>query len=204
MPKNLTGGNFPARWEAEVILRLWPSCLFTEHKRIINVLRLVPSGSRIPLMYDLPKIHRESVPMCSLLGPSLANIFMSTAEVTWLDECPLSFELVYYRRYIDDTLVFFRRPDHVKRFLDYLNSKQKNTFLTAETEKRGTLPFLNLLLSRDAFIEAAEIRKPTFTGLLSHFHSFISDSYKRNLATNLFSRDYRVCSSHNVVQLECE
>ena len=42
------------------------------------------------------------------LGPTLANAFLSHYEVKWLDECPVDFKPLVYKRYIDDTFLVFK------------------------------------------------------------------------------------------------
>ena len=62
--------------------------------------------------------------MGSPLGPSFANLCHH--ETKWLNDCPEKFKPVFYKRYVDDIFVLFKRPEHVKPFVDYMNSKHKN------------------------------------------------------------------------------
>ena len=48
------------------------------------------------------------------LGPTFANIFMAFMETKWLDDCPLEFKPVYYRRYVDDSFLLFNDISHVE------------------------------------------------------------------------------------------
>ena len=59
-----------------------------------------------------------SVAMGLSLAPTMANVFLSFYEVTWLEQCPKEFELVFYRRYGDDIFVFFKSPEHLSKFSD--------------------------------------------------------------------------------------
>ena len=70
------------------------------------------------------------------------------------------------RRYIDDTFLLFSHSDHVVKFLDYLNTKHNNINFTMEPEQQGSLPFLDVRVSRDdnKFVTSV-FRKPTFSGL---------------------------------------
>ena len=43
--------------------------------------------------------------MGSPLGPTLANIFLCFHEQIWLDNCPVEFKPVIYRRFVDDTSI---------------------------------------------------------------------------------------------------
>ncbi|XP_069976538.1 uncharacterized protein, partial [Penaeus vannamei] len=62
----------------------------------------------------------DEVAMGSPLGPSYANAFLCHHEQDWLEQCPLEFKPLHYRRYIDDTFLLFKHPSHVNLFLDYL------------------------------------------------------------------------------------
>ena len=64
----------------------------------------------------------DGVAMGSPLGPTLANLFMNHMEKKWLEECPLSFKPVLYRRYVDDSFLLFKSIDHLELFHSYLNS----------------------------------------------------------------------------------
>ena len=56
---------------------------------------------------------------------SLANIFLCYHKTTWLKNCLKSFKPVYYKRYVDDILVLFEKPEQVLRFVNYVNKRQK-------------------------------------------------------------------------------
>ena len=140
--------------------------------------------------------QRDGVAMGSPLGPLLANVFMSHNECIWLANCPSEFKPILYRRYVDDTFVIFRSPEHVTPFLDYLNTRHSNIKFTVEQENNGRLPFLDILINRSHILETSVFRKPTFTGLYTNFRSFIPEQYKTNLIQTLLSRAYKLCSNY--------
>ena len=70
----------------------------------------------------------DGVTMGSQLGPLLANNFLCHYGTKWLNDCPENFKPVFYKRYIDDIFVLFKRPEHVKSFVDYMNSKHQSFF----------------------------------------------------------------------------
>ena len=72
------------------------------------------------------------------------NIFMSFHEQKWLNSCPSSFKPLLYRRHVDDCFLLFRSLDHIPLFLDYLNRQHATITFTAEIERDGKLPFLDL------------------------------------------------------------
>ena len=63
---------------------------------------------------------------------SLANIFMSFHEKSWLYNCPSSFKSLMYRRYVDDCFLLFRSSDHVPLSLSY---QHPNISFSSELEK---------------------------------------------------------------------
>ena len=56
----------------------------------------------------------DGVAMGSPLGPSLANAFLAHHEQNWLDNCPVEYRPLYYRRYVDDIFVLFQSSDPLK------------------------------------------------------------------------------------------
>ena len=47
----------------------------------------------------------DGVAMGSLLGPTLANVFMRCFESICLENCPPYFKPIVYRRFVDDTFL---------------------------------------------------------------------------------------------------
>ena len=80
----------------------------------------------------------DGVAMGSPLGPSLANAFLCHYERIWLDNCPMEFKPVFYRRYADDVFALFSSPEHVQLFKNYLNSQHVNISFTFEVEHNET------------------------------------------------------------------
>ena len=72
--------------------------------------------------------------MGSPLGPTLANAFLCHYEKIWLHECSSQFKPVVYKRYFDDIFVLFKSKEHLKLFINYMNSKHSNIKFTFETE----------------------------------------------------------------------
>ena len=129
----------------------------------------------------------DGAAMGSALGPSLANAFLANYEQIWLNDCPDEFKLVYYKRYVDD--IFIRSPHHLEKFNEYLNGKHANIKFTSEKEFNGSLPFLDVLISRNKEgFTTTVYHKPTFSGVYSNFNSFIADEYKHGLIFTLLFR----------------
>ena len=55
--------------------------------------------------------------MGSWLGPTIANIFLSSHhEQILLKNCPCEFKPGIYKRYVDDTFLLFWSKDHIEQF----------------------------------------------------------------------------------------
>jgi Reverse transcriptase (RNA-dependent DNA polymerase) len=138
----------------------------------------------------------DGVAMGSPLGPVLANLFMGVNEREWLSEYSGS-KPCFYRRYVDDVFCLFKSVCDVKPFLEYLNSRHPSIKFTVEYETDRKLPFLDVLvdgINGDCFTTSI-YRKVTFTGLLTNFNSFCSNSYKIGLIKTLIDRVFKINSS---------
>ena len=143
--------------------------------------------------------------MGSPLEPSFANIFLSFHERTWLADCPHTFKPMFYRRYVDDCFLTFQSKEQVTPFLDYLNSKHPNIQLTHELENNGSLPFLDIDITRtNGHFSTSVFHKPTSTGLFTNFNSFIPMTYKKGLLVSLISRYFSICSSYQSFHCELQ
>ena len=144
------------------------------------------------------KIYQQvdGFPMGGCISPTMANIFMCHHESKWLNDCPLEFKPVLYRRYVDDTFLLFRDVKHVPLFQDYLNKKHPRIQFTCEIEMENSLPFLDCKVFKngDKF-ETSSYRKPTFTGHGMKYSSAISKKYKLNLVDCLIDRAYKINST---------
>ena len=148
----------------------------------------------------------DGVAMGSPLGPTLANAFLCYHENKWLNDCPLSFKPVYYRRYVDDIFVLFNQPNHVSEFVNYMNKKHKNISFSFEIEKSGQLPFLDINIFRENGLFVTSVyRKETFSGVYANFTSFLPLDYKFGLVYTLLYRCFSLVSDlskfHNEVEI---
>ena len=117
-------------------------------------------------------------------------------EQIWLNDCRDEFKPVYYKRYVDDIFVLFRYSHHLEKFIEYSNTKHANIKFTSEKEVNGSLPFLDVLISRNKKgFTTTVYHKPTFSGVYSNFNSFIADEYKHGLRFTLFFRTFLIASN---------
>ena len=112
----------------------------------------------------------DGLAMGSPLLATLANIFLCYHEVKWLEECPINFKPLYYKRYVDDTFVIFRTRQEAEQFLTYLNSRHDKISFTMETEENNQIPFLDVLIKKNNNeFDISIYIKPTYTGLGVNF-----------------------------------
>ena len=117
-------------------------------KEITEMLSLTTKESII--LFDMEFYSQiDGVAMGSPLGPTLANVFLCHHEKKWLNDCPNNFKPVFYKRYVDDIFVLFKKSEHVQLFVNYMYSKHKNISFSYETEKDGVMPFLDVNIFRE-------------------------------------------------------
>ena len=107
-------------------------------------------------------------------------------------------QVISNQLFIDGLLIIhFYYFDQRITLRNYLNKQHKNIKFTSEIEENGSLSFLDIKISREnnKFVTSL-YRKPTFTGVLTNFESFISDIYKRGLTETLLHRSFRLCSNY--------
>ena len=167
------------------------------NKDLLRKFLNIATSDSVFLFNDKMYSQVDGVCMGSCLGPTYANAFLCHFESIWLNDCPITFKPIYYKRYIDDTFLIFRDYSHVKMFLDYLNMKHHNIKFTFEIEENNSLSFLDTLITKkDGKLVSSIYRKPSFTGLGLKFLSFCPYLYKINTVKTLLSRAYKICSSY--------
>ena len=120
--------------------------------------------------------------MGSSLGPILANAFLCHYEKIWLNECPSEFKPVVYRRYVDNIFVLFKSKEHLKLFVNYIDSKHKNIKFTFETENSNNFSVLDVKITcQNKRFVTSIFHKATFSGGFTNYDSFILDIYKTGL-----------------------
>ena len=135
----------------------------------------------------------DGVAMGSPLAPVLANLFMGHHEKIWLEQYQGP-EVLFYRRYVDDTFCLFHSEQDAIAFFDYINSQKPNIRFTMEKEVDHVLPFLDVLIDNThrGSVVTSTFRKKTFTGLLTNYLSFAPLSYKIGLIRTLIDRVFKI------------
>ena len=145
----------------------------------------------------------DGVAMGSPLGPTLANIFMCHLENIFIQNCPSEFRPVFYKRYVDDTFVLFKHPNHATQFLNYINHMHPNISFTSEHENNSKISFLDILITKTSTGFSTSIyRKPTFSGLSTNFFSSVPLNFKLNAIKTLIHRAFHLCSNWSHIHNE--
>ena len=143
--------------------------------------------------------------MGSPLGPTLSNVFICHYEKILLNEFPSQFKPVVYRCYIDNIFVPFKNKEHLKLFVNYMNSKHKNIKFTFETEDLNNCSYLNVKITRKKKQFVTKIFcKATFSGVFTYYDGFIFDTYKIGLVHTLLLRFFKICSCMENFHIEVE
>ena len=86
-----------------------------------------------------------------------------------------------------------------------MNKQHRWIKFTSETEQNKTFSFLDINIThQNNQIKASFYRKPTFTGVFTHYESYIDQSYKKLLIFTLLSRCYSICPDQTLFYLEVE
>ena len=118
---------------------------------------------------------------------------MGHIEKIWLEQYQGP-EVLFYRRYVDDTFCLFHSEEDAIASFDHINSQHANIRFTMEREIDHVLPFLDALIdtTHRGSVVTSTFRKKTFTGLLTNYLSFASLSYKIGLIRTLIDRVFKI------------
>ena len=130
----------------------------------------------------------DGVSMGNPLAPTLANLFMGYHEENWLRSNEAK-NIFFYNRYVDDIFCLVKSEKEAEDFLAFLNTRHDNIKFTMEKEDNGKLPFLDISIEKlnEMFVTSV-YKKPSDTGLLTNFSSFVSSTYKKCLIKTLVER----------------
>ena len=142
-------------------------------KDLYELLKLATTESSFIFDHKLYK-EIDRVAMGSPLGPTLANAFLWHYEKMSLNECPSQFKPVVYKRYVDDIFVLFKSKEHLKFFVNYMNSKHRNIKFSFETEDSNKFSCLDVKITRQnkRFVTSI-FRKATFSGVFTPIALFL-------------------------------
>ena len=115
------------------------------------------------------------------LTPVTADIFMAHLETTLMDELT-SIGVCEWHRYVDDTFVLVQPGSDVADLLTILNRFHPSIKFTYEVDANDSLRFLDVRVTcspEGHTFEKTIYRKPTFTGLMINWNSFVPLQYKK-------------------------
>ena len=85
--------------------------------------------------------------------------------------------------------------DPLEAFRNFLDGRHANLSFTIEREKQNRMSFLDIAIIReDKTFTTSVYRKPTFSGVYTHFDSFLPSTYKFGNVYTLAYRCFRICS----------
>ena len=91
--------------------------------------------------------------------------------------------------------VLFKSAEHLSKFRDYFNTCHQNMYFSLEQGKYSKLSFLNVEVSRqEGHFVTTVYRKPTFSGVYTHFECFLLTIYKFGMIYTLVYRCFKRCS----------
>ena len=108
--------------------------------------------------------------MASPFSPVLANLFMGHHEKLWLENWQGS-EVLFYRRYVDDTFCLFLSENDALLFFNYITFRHHNIRFTKEKEIDHKIPFLDVLINSDTRFPVTSVYRQKLTNyiLTSYF-----------------------------------
>jgi hypothetical protein len=173
-----------------------------EVEKFINILETILEGN---VFQSNNKIYKQTfgTPMGSPLSPVIANIYMEDFEERALKNSLLKPKL--WLRYVDDILIVWPHSNSdLELFLEFLNNIEPTIQFTYEKEENGSLPFLDVLLTRSPnnTIQTTVYRKPTHTNQYLHATSCHHPQQKLNVLKTLYNRATSVCSSESTLKSE--
>ena len=130
-----------------------------------------------------------------IVGPTLVTIFLCHYEDIWLRNCSLECKPSYYKRYVDDIFVLFESETQVEPFKNFMNTCHPKMKFTFEKEKNNCFNFLDVKVIREDNVFTTSVyRKPSFSGVYTHFDSYMPLSYKFSLVSTIIFRSFTICS----------
>ena len=146
----------------------------------------------------------DGVAMGSPLAPILADLWMQKMERK-LNRFSTN-KPVMWLRYVDDVFCLFDIPEaKITEFHSRINKWHNNLKFTREYEQKSSLPFLDVLVTREENqLTTSLYRKPTHTGLYLLWESCQNRQYKLGLIKTLVIRIHRICSKQETIIKELD
>ena len=133
-----------------------------------------------------------------LLHPAQELTYTTGTKVFGLKDAPRKSDRKYYKKFVDDITVLFKKYEHFQQFATYVNKQHSNIRFSMEAEKNGALPFLDIKIywEKGKFVSSVN-RKEIFTG-------FNLLKYLFGLSYTLFHRCFCLVSDFSKIHMEVE
>ena len=154
------------------------------------------------------------VAMGGPLSVTISTIYVYIYERYLLHKYASQFNLLLYKRYVDDTILAFPTKEDGDRFTQFINDqfrdmhKTRIKFECENESEQGELNFLDIKISRRSAGGAGwrwrtrVYRKPTNVNRYLHPRSFIPTQYLRSTVRSLVHRAQRYCNWPDDLQQE--
>ena len=136
--------------------------------------------------------------MGSPLGPTLANKTMTEFETVIVKPLINSGKIVFYKRYVDDTLVL-AKPSHIEHILNTFNTFDSQIQFTVDKFPDNDIHFLDIQILQNGI---TVYRKPAHTGQYQHYSSYTPWSRKISWISALIYRAHKICSNNELLKAE--
>ena len=131
--------------------------------------------------------------------PPLEMHFCAIVKKEWLDNCSIHFQPMICKRYINVIFVFYSSKEHLQSFVNYRNKQHKCLKFTSEAKNDTSFSFLNIKIARhNQQFKTSAYRKPTFSGVFTHYESYLDQTYKKPLIDTFLSRCFSICSDYTL------
>ena len=109
------------------------------------------------------------------------------------------------KRYVDDIFVLFSSEVHLQIFVDYMNKQHKCLKFTSEAQNDNYSSFLDIkIICHNQQFKTSVYRKPTFSGVFTHYESYLDKTCKKSLIGTLLFCYFSICSDYTLFHLEVE
>ena len=144
----------------------------------------------------------DGVAMGWTIAPLLADVIMNYVIDQALTKNNVQNKPIVLWRYVDDIFVAFNDMSSLNIFFNALNNVHNNITFTKELECGDSLAHLDVLIEKSQTGIQTTYRKPTHSGIYTHWTSFIPHYQKRVLVFGLLERAYKIASAYNAIHNE--
>lgn len=178
----------------------------TEAHEIVNLLELTLSQNYFQFGNKIYK-QEDGVAMGNCIAGTIADIFINMLEEKIFNSnWPMLNKIVYYYRYVDDTLLLVNGDqDDIKMIHQKFNSLHPKIKFTIETEQNKTINFLDLTISNHNNHHKFQIyRKPTTTDVIISNKSCHPNSHKHAFFRSMINRLMNLPLDNDAIQQEIQ